>query len=149
MENDLIVKIEIPALEEFLTPVDLMVRNILQEYPALTESEGLLDMLELAFHEAFSNICCHAYRRESNGQATIQIRVGSDQLEFLFEDTGECFAPELVPIPNLDHGPCERGLGIWLIRQIMDQYLYSSKSGCGNILRLIKHIPNLGSHRTF
>ena len=140
MENELTVRIETPAAIVMLTPLDLFVRNMIQQFPSFSEAEGLVDMLELAFHEAFSNIACHAYRSAVEGRITIQIIVGVHELEFRFEDNGESFDPEKVPTPNFE-GPCEEGLGIWLIRQIMDKYLYHSEKGSKNVLRLIKDIP--------
>jgi anti-sigma regulatory factor (Ser/Thr protein kinase) len=141
MENELTVRIETPAAIVMLTPLDLFVRNMIQQFPSFSEAEGLVDMLELAFHEAFSNIACHAYRSAVEGRITIQIIVGVHELEFRFEDNGESFDPDDVPTPNLTDGPCEEGLGIWLIRQIMDDYIYSCDKGCKNVLRLIKQIP--------
>jgi anti-sigma regulatory factor (Ser/Thr protein kinase) len=140
MENELTVRIEAPAETIMVTPLDLFVRDLIQQFPAFSKSEGLVDMLELAFHEAFTNIGNHAYRSELKCRVTVQIWVGLQQLEFRFEDNGESFDPDKVPTPNFE-GPCEEGLGIWLIRQIMDKYLYHSEKGSKNVLRLIKNIP--------
>ncbi|MEI8181355.1 MAG: ATP-binding protein [Desulfomonile sp.] len=139
MENELTVRIEVPAEMIMIRPLDVFVRNLIQQLPAFCGTEGLVDNLELAFSEAFTNICRHAYKSERKGPVTIVIRVGSNQLEFRFEDNGESFDPDKVRSPNLDK-PCEGGLGIWLMRQVMDEYLYHSEKNGKNVLRLIKHI---------
>ena len=48
MENELTVRIEAPAEIIMVTPLDLFVRDLIQQFPAFSKSEGLVDMLELA-----------------------------------------------------------------------------------------------------
>jgi serine/threonine-protein kinase RsbW len=137
MENEFIVRIQAPAQIIMLRPLDVFVRHLIQQLPAFEGSQEIVDNLELAFSEAFTNICRHAYRSQDKGPVSIEIKVDSDQLEFRFEDNGETFDPDKVKCPNLDV-PGEGGLGIWLIRQVMDEYIYFCENGEKNVLRLIK-----------
>lgn len=146
MTNDLTIRIETPAKMIMIRPLDVFVRYLIEQLPALSSTEGLVDNLELAFSEAFTNICRHAYESKENGFVSIHITLDSKQLEFRFEDHGKSFDPDAVRVPDLDI-PSEGGLGIWLIKQVMDEYLYHSKSDGTNILRLIKVLPNSGSEK--
>lgn len=140
MDNNLTIRIETPAKMMMIRPLDVFVRYLILQLPAFCKFDGLVDNLELAFSEAFTNICRHAYRSSDNGFVTIEIVANSKQLEFRFEDSGESFDPDKVGSPDLDM-PCEGGLGIWLMKQVMDEYLYHSTADGKNVLRLIKVIP--------
>lgn len=140
MYEDLKVKIEAPAKLVMLKPLDLFVRGLAEQLPALAGDEGSIDALELAFNEAFTNIYRHAYRGGSTGAVSIEIIAGSDRMEIRFEDDGESFDPDGVRLPDLDN-PGEGGLGVWLIRKFMDEFIYYSDARGRNVLRLIKRFP--------
>lgn len=139
METQLIVRIEAPAKVIMLRPLNGFVRSLMLQLPTMSESQDLVDNLELAFSEAFTNICRHAYRSREDGLVTIEIRVDSDKIEFRFEDEGEAFDPTKVRCPDLDI-PAEGGLGIWLMKHIMDEYIYQYDRGGKNVLRLVKKL---------
>ncbi len=140
MDDQISVRIEVPAEMILLRPLDHFVRIFLGQLPEFSSRDDLINDLELAFDEAFTNIQRHAYTSEKKGPVSIEIKVGSGSLEFKFEDRGQSFDPSSVQAPNLDK-PSEGGLGIWLIRQVMDEYLYHSEADGRNVLRLIKHFP--------
>lgn len=123
-----------------LRPLDHFVRLLLAQLPAFSGRDDLINDLELVFDEAFTNIQRHAYASTEKGRVTIEITVGGDSLEFRFEDRGQSFDPSSVQSPDLDK-PAEGGLGIWLMRQVMDEYLFHSEADGRNVLRLIKHFP--------
>jgi serine/threonine-protein kinase RsbW len=140
MSDEISVRIEVPAEMILLRPLDHFVRLLLGQLPAFSGRDELINNLELVFDEAFTNIQRHAYRSEEKGQVSIEIKVGSGSLEFRFEDHGQSFDPSSVRTPDLDK-PAEGGLGIWLIRQVMDEFLYHSEADGRNVLRLIKRFP--------
>ncbi|MDQ7785763.1 MAG: ATP-binding protein [Desulfomonilaceae bacterium] len=140
MDDELSVKIEVPAEIILLRPLDHFVRILLGQLPAFSGREQLINNIELAFDEAFTNIQRHAYRSQHKGPVTIEIKVGPHSLEFRFEDQGQSFDPSSVQPPDLDQ-PAEGGLGIWLMRQVMDEFHYHSEADGKNVLRLIKRFP--------
>ncbi len=146
MSDEISVRIEVPAEMVFLRPLDHFVRLLLGQLPAFSGRDELISNLELAFDEAFTNIQRHAYGTGKKGPVSIEIMVGSGRLEFRFEDHGQSFDPSSVQTPDLDK-PAEGGLGIWLIRQVMDEFLYHSESNGRNVLRLIKHLPQNDSEQ--
>ena len=140
MENQLYVKIEARAEMILLRPLDLFVRNLVQQLPGLSSSEDLIDNVELAFNEAFTNVSKHAYKSNQKGPVCIEIFVQNNYLEIRLEDHGESFDPNAIADPdfkNLGEG----GLGIWFMRHFMDDWIYQSDQHGKNVLRLIKKIP--------
>jgi serine/threonine-protein kinase RsbW len=140
MDEDLRIKIEAPAELIMLKPLDLFVRGLAEQLPGFAGDEGSINGLELAFNEAFTNIHRHAYRCGPKGLVSIEIVAGLDSMEIRFEDDGESFDPDGVRVPDLDD-PGEGGLGVWLIRKFMDEFIYYSDSRGRNVLRLIKRFP--------
>jgi len=142
MESELRVKVEVPAKIFMLRPLGMFVRSIIQQLPVNAgEPSELTDRVELAFSEAFTNICRHAYGVHRQGPALIEIIVTPEKLEFIFVDYGKGFDPDKIQCPNLDE-PREGGLGVWLMRQVMDEYQYQSEEGNRNILRLTKRLTS-------
>jgi len=140
MRDEISARIDVPAEMIFLRPLDHFVRLLLGQLPAFSGRGQLINDLELVFDEAFTNVHRHAYKSAEKGPVSIEIKVGNGMLEFKFEDHGESFDPSAVRTPDLDK-PAEGGLGIWLIRQVMDEFLYHSEADGRNVLRLIKHFP--------
>jgi len=61
-----------------------------------------------------------------------------DRIEIQVEDRGPCFDPREVPTPKL---PSTKpgGLGIHLVRSLMDEINYEPLKPQGNRLRLVKY----------
>ena len=97
--------------------------------------------IQLATDEAASNIMEHAYEGVSEGALEISCRMNGDALHIIFVDHGEPFDPSDVPAPDLQADLSERkigGLGIYLMRRLMDEVHYQSDPGKSNTLTLIK-----------
>lgn len=137
--SDITATIEATSNAVFIRPLDLFVRQLLAQLEPFSTNERLLDSLELIFHEALVNIIEHAYKSGDGGEVKIQIRFTSKDLIFCFEDRGESFDPDAVPPPNLDE-PSEGGMGLWLIRQMVDEFHYRSEADGRNLLRLVKQL---------
>lgn len=137
MQNVIRVRIETDAELTLLRPLDTFVRSLLEQVPHLAEAKDLVDKLELAFNEAFTNVCRHTYPSRQERPLAIVILLGQDHLEFRFEDQGRKFDPDKVSNPDLDN-PRDGGLGVWLIRGVMDEFVYFSDDTGKNVLRLIK-----------
>jgi anti-sigma regulatory factor (Ser/Thr protein kinase) len=140
MKREIAIKLETTADILLLRPLNLFLRGLLKQHPALTDSAEWIDNLELVFNEAFANIHDHAYRGQEPGPLTVVVRLDAGCLEIRFEDRGTRFEPDQVRPPNL-HKPGERGLGVWLIRQIIDEMTYRSEPDGRNILSLVKYLP--------
>ncbi len=147
MRSNFTLKIEVPAKIFMLRPLGFFVRSLIEQLEDDCEASEVIDRVELAFSEAFTNICRHAYGATREGRAIIEIKSADDQLTFVFTDFGKGFDPEKVEPPNLDE-PREGGLGIWLMKQVMDEYSYQSESDGRNVLTLKKKITKNASNQT-
>ena len=102
--------------------------------------------LNLALEEAVVNVMQYAYPAGTYGTVTIEALFNKEQLKFIISDAGVPFDPtakEDVDV-NLEVGEREiGGLGIHLIRQIMDEISYEYKDG-KNFLTLHKKINQEG-----
>ncbi len=97
--------------------------------------------LNLAMEEAVVNVMKYAYP-EGTGDIDISATVNNDIILFTVTDSGVAFDPTGVNEPEIDKPAEDRpigGLGIHLVRQIMDSVSYERKDG-KNILSLRKKI---------
>jgi anti-sigma regulatory factor (Ser/Thr protein kinase) len=140
MGQELYIKIELKAEMFLLRPLDVFVRSLINQLPAFSGNENSADNMELAFNEAYSNISRHAYKSAEKGPVKIEIFVKDDMLEIRLEDHGEKFNPSEVMEPDFQNLG-ESGLGIWLMKQFMDDLVYESGECGSNVLRLVKRIP--------
>lgn len=94
----------------------------------------------LAVDEAATNIILHGYQGQE-GIIEIEVVQEGDALVVRLRDETVPFDPTSVPPPDLTV-PLEQrapgGLGIYLIRQVMDEVMYRITSQGGNELTLVK-----------
>ncbi|MGH2567530.1 MAG: ATP-binding protein [Bacteroidota bacterium] len=98
----------------------------------------------LAVDEACTNIIKHAYQFDPNKEISVSIRLNKGALEILIEDEGKSFNPLAIKPPNLkQHLQQYRrgGLGVYLIKTLMDEVEYNLTPGKKNIVRLTKYLP--------
>jgi len=97
--------------------------------------------IQLATDEAASNIIEHAYENISHGMLELSCAVQGDTIKIILTDRGEPFDPSEIPLPDLKADLSDRkigGLGIFLMRKLMDEVHYESNADKSNTLTLIK-----------
>lgn len=97
--------------------------------------------IQLATDEAASNIIEHAYEKIPDGVLELSCGVREDLITIVLIDHGESFDPSEIPLPDLKADLSARkigGLGIFLMRKLMDDVHYEVKAGQGNILTMTK-----------
>lgn len=127
------------------------VREIVHE--AVAESgfpEAQLNRLTLAVDESVTNIMEHAYEDDLEGELEIEIVIEAGPTEFVacLRDRGRSFDPTEVPAPDLKAHVSEgrkHGLGIYLVRQIVDEFSYTAGADGINELRLVKRAKPAGA----
>jgi serine phosphatase RsbU (regulator of sigma subunit)/anti-sigma regulatory factor (Ser/Thr protein kinase)/transposase len=85
--------------------------------------------IKLAIDEACSNIIRHAYKDKEGGKITLEMGISFTDLKITIIDYGSPFDFRSVKDPDLNHyvdiGK-KGGLGIWLIKKVMNKVLYKS-----------------------
>jgi serine/threonine-protein kinase RsbW len=97
----------------------------------------------LAVDEAVANIIEHAYENQREG--TIDVECSADPVKFMvtIRDSGQQFSPEAIETPDMGahvKSKKKKGLGIYLMRLIMDEVRYTFREGIQNELVLVKYI---------
>jgi serine/threonine-protein kinase RsbW len=103
--------------------------------------------IQLAADEAGSNIIEHAYAGVKDGKIEIECSSFEGGLKIVMRDRGKSFNPSSVPEPNVNADLSERkigGLGMYLMRKLMDEVSYESSPETGNILTMIKRMGDDG-----
>ncbi len=103
--------------------------------------------LQIAVDEAITNIVEHGYAKRPIGEATIELSltVDKDSFRIVIEDHGASFAPENLGDVDIDkHVKAGKsgGLGVFLMRKIMDVIEYHAEKGKKNRLVLVKYRTN-------
>jgi serine/threonine-protein kinase RsbW len=97
--------------------------------------------IQLATDEAASNIIEHAYENQSDGVLELSCGMRGDVITIILIDHGESFDPSEIPLPDLKADLSDRkigGLGIFLMRKLMDEVRYEPRSDKSNILTMTK-----------
>lgn len=96
--------------------------------------------LNLALEEVLANVVLYGYDDAKEHDILIRVSIGAEELTMEIEDDGHAFNPLDQPAPDLARPLEERqagGLGIFLIRKVIDQVEYRRENG-KNILTLKK-----------
>ena len=98
--------------------------------------------LNLAIEEAVVNVMDYAYPPGTKGEVDIEVKADADELMFTISDNGVAFDPTAKAEVDTTLSAEERqigGLGIYLVRQLMDDVEYERRDG-RNILKLTKKL---------
>ncbi|MEO1021427.1 MAG: ATP-binding protein [Bacteroidota bacterium] len=98
--------------------------------------------IKLAVDEAYTNIVKHAYKYANQHHVDIEIGFSNSELWISLLDEGESFDPNTYSEPDLVKRIKEKkrgGMGVYLIRKLMDSVHYSRK-GHMNEIRMVKHL---------
>ena len=100
---------------------------------------ALAARINLALEEAVCNVIMYAYPEGTAGNMDLEAVREGNRLRFTLTDRGKAFDPTAVPEANLSASLEDRpigGLGIHLVRSIMDSIRYERRDG-KNVLTLI------------
>ena len=104
------------------------------------------NQLLLVLEEIFTNAVDYGYQpsNRADGEIRVSLAVGAPGLTVTFEDNGAAYNPfEEAPQPDVDGTVEDRevgGLGVFLIRELMDDVGYSRRD-VWNHYELVKHLP--------
>lgn len=101
--------------------------------------------ITLAVDEALSNKIRYAYANHADGRIQIEVTTDLRGLVFRLSDQGQ--APDASKLCARDKDSTNPGgLGTHIIRDVMDEVLYKTDSGCNQLI-LTKYLPTRGSEQ--
>ena len=139
-----VIELEIPARAEFVALARLVVSALAASDSTLADER--IDDLKLAVSEACTNAIEAHDAAGSQERVLVRCKAGDDTLEVCVEDRGHGFdpgqLPDHPPVTDPDRLKFERGLGIPLIRALVDEVDITS-SGAGTAVHLVMlHAPD-------
>lgn len=140
-----VIELEIPARPEYVGLARLVVSSLAANRRAIDDDR--LDDLKLAVSEACTNAIEAHTANDTTDRVVVRCYERSDELEVRVEDQGTGFDPQTLP----EHPPVtdperlnfERGLGVPLIRTLVDRVDFHS-SGSGTTVVMFMACPPAG-----
>ena len=133
-----VIELEIPARAEFVALARLVVSALASSDSNLADER--IDDLKLAVSEACTNAIEAHDAAGSSEQVLVRCRAGAETLEVCVEDRGHGFdpagLPDHPPVTDPDRLKYERGLGIPLIKALVDEVLFNPTDE-GTAVRLV------------
>ena len=129
LTNDIL---QVPQLAEFIDHV----------CEAMGFDELTTMQMNLAIEEAVVNVMNYAYPEGTTGSVNIEVQANDARLKFVISDSGKHFDPTSVAEADTTLSAEDRsigGLGIYLVRQLMDSVNYERIGGF-NVLTLRKKL---------
>ena len=106
-------------------------------------SEDVTGKIVLAVDEACTNIIKHAYKYSPEGNIIISVKFADSKFEISITDEGTHFNPDSIPEPDIKEYYKQKkvgGLGVYLIKKLMDEVKYSTLTGNKNQVILVKYL---------
>jgi anti-sigma regulatory factor (Ser/Thr protein kinase) len=129
-----------PADVNYLGRAQDFIRKVMKETGVADDTAV---RVELAAEEVFVNIALYSYSEsESRGDIAIRCEAGPESVFLEFADSGVPFNPLDRKAPDISLGADERepgGLGIFMVRKIMDVVEYRREGG-KNVLSMRRNI---------
>jgi serine/threonine-protein kinase RsbW len=97
----------------------------------------------LAVDEACTNIIKHAYHYLPKGEITVNIKLEASKFIITITDDGSKFNPDNVEEPNLKEYHKQKrvgGLGMFLMKKLMDEVKYYTLAKDKNQVVLVKYL---------
>ena len=135
MEKKLVIKNDISEINKLA----VFIEELSEE---LVLTPELAFNLNLVLEEAVSNVIYYAYGEEKQKEISLTAKMSENNLIFVLTDSGKEFDPTKVSDADITLSAEEReigGLGIFLIRQIMNLVEYQRIDG-KNVLTMGKQL---------
>jgi anti-sigma regulatory factor (Ser/Thr protein kinase) len=135
MEKILVIENDLSEISKLAVFVDELGKE-------LSLTPELIFNLNLVLEEAVSNVILYAYGEEKHKEISLMAKISDGNLVFVLTDSGKEFDPTKVPDADITLSAEEReigGLGIYLIRQIMNKVEYQ-RIDRRNVLTMSKQL---------
>jgi serine/threonine-protein kinase RsbW len=135
---NLVLELSVPARPEYIAIVRLVVSSLASARRNLADDR--IDDLKLAVSEACTNAIDAHRAAGTSAPVVVQVWEADERLEVRVNDHGGGFDPERLPahppVTDPERLNFERGLGIPLIRTLVDDVAFEHNDGGGTSVRL-------------
>lgn len=130
--------LNIPSRTDNLEIIREFVVGIARRYGFKDDAIG---EIELAVDEACANVIKHAYHYDDKRHIDITVETNTSKIAITISDQGSGFDPDHLESPEQRLRKHARGgLGIALIRRVMDEVSFKINPGMRNEVRMVKYI---------
>lgn len=133
-----ILKFSIPGKPEYVGMVRLAISSLAN--CAGFDIEAIED-IKVAVSEACTNVVCHGVANFCECYE-VSCEVGDDKIIISVMDQAGGYDLTRYQLPTLDD-PKEGGLGIFIIRALMDEVDILSELGSGTSIKMVKYISHI------
>lgn len=131
-------ELTVPSRAENLARIADFVTEVAANW-GLSEQETFA--VQMAVDEACTNIIQHGYGSQQEGPIEIACHRQDDDCVVTIRDYGRAFDPSAVPQPDIE-APLEQrqegGLGLYFMRELMDEVRFAFNAQKGNLLTMVK-----------
>jgi len=131
-----LLKINVPGKPEYVGTVRMAAASVASSAGFDIEA---IDDIKVAISEACTNIVCHSHGEELNFSYEVSLEIEKEKLTIRVEDQGKGYDLEEYeePVPGELR---ERGLGLFIIRALMDDVVVQSEIGVGTSICMTKYL---------
>ncbi|HVF86413.1 MAG TPA: ATP-binding protein [Pyrinomonadaceae bacterium] len=132
--------LKVPSSTENLAMIREFLNGVLAQ-TALDQSD--VGKLEMAVDEACANVIEHAYDHDATKEVVVRVIFDEELVRINIIDTGRGFDPQSIPQADLERLVAERrsgGLGLRLMKSLVDEVRYEFEPGQKNELHMTKRI---------
>ncbi|MBK8945538.1 MAG: ATP-binding protein [Ignavibacteriae bacterium] len=140
MRKNIAKRISVNSSTDNLSVIRDFIRSAANEAGFDNDTSG---KIVLAADEACTNIIKHAYKFSEKGKIGINVSVKSNKFTIAITDSGEHFNSTSIPEPDLKKYYQEKkvgGLGMFLMKKLMDEVKYSQPNDKKNKVTLVKYL---------
>jgi anti-sigma regulatory factor (Ser/Thr protein kinase) len=138
------VRLELTSQARFLAAARAMISNLAQR---LGFNDVQCGQISLAVDEALCNIINHGYDKRPDGRIWLSvwtIEGTKPGIRIVIEDRAKQVDPQMIRSRDLeDIRP--GGLGVYIIREVMDEVTYEKREGGGMRLTMLKLVASAKS----
>ncbi|MBR6332384.1 MAG: SpoIIE family protein phosphatase, partial [Dehalococcoidales bacterium] len=127
-------EITLPAKNESIPEITDFINN---ELKTLGCTSKIMSEIDAATDDIVSNIANYAYEEEEEGNVTVSMRTDDEMVTIVFTDNGRPYNPLAKVDPDITLSADERpigGLGILMIKKMMDEVDYRYLNGRNNLI---------------
>jgi serine/threonine-protein kinase RsbW len=132
--------LKIPSQTDNLEIIREFISNLARKAGFKTDD---VDKIELAVDEACSNVIKHAYKNDEKKPIIIAVEIEKNKFTVSVTDQGKGFDLNKLKTPDMKEYIAQMrvgGLGIHLIKSLMDEVDFSIEPGVKNQVKLVKYV---------